>query len=648
MMNPRLEELVSVFASNPRTAFADGGPDLDPLPWDGLSWKSEEDIRKRSYTFELFGTSLVLRDHRFPAGLEKAPTGEAATVFSGGMNDRVLDGLLITWGGKALSSPAEAKRAVADNPEGGAALLFAQIKMSGRILDEDVERFGGNVQGFLTEPDYLRARTSDQIKKHRAIYDTLRNSVGRSLAPDVTLVFAFHGKRGDFHVIKQVRNRVLTNLGNSLPQARFGMEIWDEDDICQAAMLAGIGIKRTFKNIRSMAFGEGPGVRGYVAILPGRAIVEAFAPAGTNPGAAEVVLDPQFFLENPRHDRGEGTLDNAGANAMSNSIRKGRQSQAFLCHNGLTIVARRVEADGDGIALTTPQVVNGCQTSYALGRLNGQLDGTTFLAKLIQTEDEPLKDAIVLGANTQEEIATWDLLSRRRFVRELERDFDRNWKNRLYLERRQGWRDVWRDAEGRLPNELILTPRQLMEAFASAILGRAHLAHEGPARVLPLVHEINERGKAAGQIFLDEHEPALYRAVGWLVAAGRMWGQSTQNHWNDHYDAGHGYRYRHQFVGALWRIADAEPDRVAAEDLARGRRVYDRAEGLLARLADRASRNDLTARADTAVSTAFDGARARFAELKTAGRLKAKDMPDPRKQAWFTELVSAEADKLRV
>jgi hypothetical protein len=189
-----------------------------------------------------------------------------------------------------------------------------------------------------------------------------------------------------------------------------------------------------------------------------------------------------------------------------------------------------------------------------------------------------------------------------------------------------------------------------MDAFAATILGRAHTAQSGPAQVLPLVQDTDGEEKAKGRIFSDDHEPALYRAIGWLVAAGRMWGQSNKAYWNDHPgEEGRGqYHYRHQFVGALWRISESEPDRVGPEDLSRGRYAQDRSAELIEKLADNSSRKQLTAKAAEAIGAAVKAAPATFATLKEQGKVRAKHMPDLSRQAWFTDLVRAEADKRRV
>jgi hypothetical protein len=658
-MDTRLEELVSIFARNPRTALANGGPDLEPLPWDGLDWKGD-DLVARANTFEVFCTSLALRDYRFPLGAESQPQRTFASILAGRPHDRVFDGVAIAWGPRALTSVADVEEAVTADPDGTARILFVQAQISDQIPDADVERFGGNVLGFLTQPDYAKGGANEQVKTWRAIYDALWAATGGKLLLDVLLVFMFPGERANFFSTIQVRDRILETLSNhkDLVGVRFGMEISDLGDVAQAAMLAGLGIQRSLKNVRAVPFTDRTAAKGYLAIVPGEELVKALAAADTDFDADEIVLDPQFFLENPRHDLGDEPSENAGAGALARDIQDGKQAQAFVCHNGITIVARHAELKGgDTIVMTTPQVVNGCQSSYALGRLGSEVAGTDFVVKIVATDDERLKDAIVLGANTQQEIEAWDLLARRRFVRELEREFDRNWQNRLWLERRHRWRDVWEEAGAPANPEYILTPRQLLDGFAASILGRAHAAHTGAAQVLPLVQEVDDkaedkmgdRARAKARIFAEEHEPALYRAVGWMIAAGRMWGQTERpSRGEDDESRFDQYHYRHHFVGALWRIADADPDRVEFRDLARGRDAQDRATALIERLADKSDRRQLSKRAGEAVRAAIKKAPAAFEALRKAGKVKVKRMPDPAKQAWFTDLVRAEADARRL
>jgi len=60
-----LENMVRVFAKEPPKAFADGGPRVDPLPWDGVPWTGRG-VRPRALTFSRFCLAAAIRDYRFP------------------------------------------------------------------------------------------------------------------------------------------------------------------------------------------------------------------------------------------------------------------------------------------------------------------------------------------------------------------------------------------------------------------------------------------------------------------------------------------------------------------------------------------------------------------------------------------------------
>ncbi|MEO1291248.1 MAG: hypothetical protein AAFV62_00230, partial [Pseudomonadota bacterium] len=99
--------------------------------------------------------------------------------------------------------------------------------------------------------------------------------------------------------------------------------------------------------------------------------------------------------------------------------------------------------------------------------------------------------------------------------------------------------------------------RQLMEAFAAVILGAPHRVHDNAAQFLDDV---------PSRIFAPDHEPNIYMALGWMVVAGRLWAERHGVRWSDRWQAhgpaarGEGYPARHQFLFALFRLIDPDPD----------------------------------------------------------------------------------------
>lgn len=482
--------------------------------------------------------------------------------------------------------------------------------------------------------------TKPEVANLWRVYSAVKNwyqQNGMPFTPDVTLAFAFHGSWRNFGNVRGARNMQLTNLRNSMPSGRFTMDILDCDDLLEGAIHSGISIRRDINNVGAIPLPGPSEASGYVCVIPGASIVSAFSRPGLDENGAMVSkLDDHFFLDNPRHYLGEAARFNRGATALAANLRRGHQGRVIACHNGIVVVARDVDYDPQArrLTLVTPQIVNGCQSTYTMQACRDVLDGANVVVKVVRTDSEDLKDAVILGSNTQEEVDEYDLLSRHRFVRELEREFERHAENRaenrLWLERRWWERTLWReeDPNFRVPSNQILTPRQLMDGFAASILGRPDLAHGNPQQLL--------RMTSRGEIFSPLHEPTLYRAIGWLVVATRSWAHDVDEDWKDLPTERGGYGSRHQYIHALWRLAEASPDKTASEDIAKGRPAQVRFEDLIGKLSDQSRRRSLTLNAADAVQRAD-------AEARRQGR----DMRNRQARQWFTELVGQEADKLK-
>ena len=216
------------------------------------------------------------------------------------------------------------------------------------------------------------------------------------------------------------------------------------------------------------------------------------------------------------------------------------------------------------IELAAPQIVNGCQSAHVLVANAAALADCHVPVKIIITQDEGLKDSIVLASNTQAAVDDYDMLARNQGLRDLETAFDRSETlphHRVWLQRRRNepvdWPDHWEGKDW----TRVVRPRHLLDAYAASIAGIPHTAHDKPGNILAMAK--NET------VFHVDHEPTLYRALGWLVVNGRKWAHRNRRKWQDQYThSGPGaYPARHHFVHALWRLADVTPDAIGAGDL---------------------------------------------------------------------------------
>ncbi len=646
-MDSGLDEMVRTFAWSPREAFVSGGPSVDSLPWDGLS-KSKEDEQKRSFTFSRFALAVAARDYRFQI------TGDLERdCYTDGKYDRGLDGVVIAVDGQVIVEPAAVNNF--NNIEKcSLRILFVQSKNSEFIDANDVSNFGTAVQSFLIEPQFLKGiGTNDVVARLWQTYDALRLRCGTTFSPDVTMGFAYHGdwRSSGFPNVRLARRAQLDNLRARFPQARFDLDPLDCDELSKASLRAGIAIARKLATLSLVDLPKETAASGYVGVVSARALLDAFS-EDSGDGVTKK-LDDHLFLENPRFFLGQDREDewNVGAAALAETITENRQNTVLLCHNGINVVASsawRDAADPKTLVLVTPQIINGCQSTYRMSNLRDKLSGVDVVVKIAVTRDDDLKDAIIRGSNTQEVVGDMDMLSRNRMIRELEKEFERASPDaRLWLERRVNERKLWaeEDPGWEFDPDRIMTPRDLMDGFNSTVLGAPHDSHARLGTVLGRVSE--KLTGTAVKIFALETEPAVYRAVAWLLFAARKWGRYKHMPWLDGPDdkENSGFWARHHFLYALFRIADNSPDAGARQDLVRGAAAQARFESLVGKLVERESRQSLTKLAGQAVEAADEAVH----DYNKRNERNKIPMAQARRvgNAKFRDLIRVEADKRR-
>src|SRR5262249_24091831 len=109
-----------------------------------------------------------------------------------------------------------------------------------------------------------------------------------------------------------------------------------------------------------------------------------------------------------------------------------------LLNNGITIVARRVNATANRFLVEDYQIVNGCQTSFVLHECRGSLSERIMVpVRVIATQDDAVKNAIIKATNRQTFVTQEQLFALSDFPKKLESYFPTfDARKRLYYERR--------------------------------------------------------------------------------------------------------------------------------------------------------------------------------------------------------------------
>jgi hypothetical protein len=497
------------------------------------------------------------------------PVPHYQDAITEGKGELGLDGVVVAVGDQALGSPDAAAATLEEMLESRTLfdgegrlipdqvprprILLMQVKREHFTPIRELDHFGASAHRFLTLDTnrFLELRPNPGVLRWRLVYDRVRQVYadhGIPFRPEIELIFAYAGVWRKELAPEVARETAESRLRGEFSKDDVNFRMWGADELIEAIEWANKSVDGVLRGATLMALPGGP-AKGYLGYAPAKSIVELMPQRDGRP-------DERIFIDNVRSflgDTGENVAKiNPGALGLLESLEKGEADQILLRHNGITVTARRAELQPDrSLLLHQFQIVNGAQTAFVLYRHQHLIESAMVSVKIVVTEDDEIKNGVILGANTQSMVNAYDMLARRREVRAMQQGFDAiAWHrpDRIWLQRR---RREWVPREA-YATQRFVTLRNLMEAFASACLGVPHRVHSDSGSLL---------GDVPDKIFSMSHSPSVYRAMGWLSVAGRTWAQRHQLTWVDQADSrgGRSYPARHQFVFALWLIADPGP-----------------------------------------------------------------------------------------
>lgn len=177
-------------------------------------------------------------------------------------------------------------------------------------------------------------------------------------------------------------------------------------------------------------------------------------------------------------------------NAVNSEIRSTLSSSSIrsrfaLMNNGVTIIAKTLRSTANKFYIEDYQIVNGCQTSHVIFDQRATLDDSVMVPlRLIATRDEEVISSIIKATNRQTEVREEQLLALSDFQKKLESYFNSfDDAHRLYYERRsRQYNNV-----GGIEKTRVITPGNLIRAFASMFLEEPHRATRSYRRILDRV-----------------------------------------------------------------------------------------------------------------------------------------------------------------
>lgn len=419
--------------------------------------------------FEHFAAFLTIG-----RSLSEALDTSEVVIGSGG--DTGIDAVAIIVNGSLVQDAAEIDEFVERNGYLDVSFIFVQAERSSNFDTAKIGQFSFGVQDFFKDtPALPRGREVTELAKiMSAIYG--QSSKFKRGNPACRLYYVTTG----------------TWVGDMALEARRRAAV---DDITSMRIFRSVeflpvdveGIQRFNRESRNSVSREFEfAQKTVVPTIAG--VTEAYVGLLSAPEFLRLIEDENgeilkgIFYDNVR--------DWQDFNAVNSEIRDTLESETTrsrfaLMNNGVTIIAKTLRTTANRFYIEDYQVVNGCQTSHVLHDQRDSVNDTVMIPlRLIATKDEEVIGSIIKATNRQTEVREEQLLALSDFQKKLEAYFTAfDEPQRLYYERRSRQYNSF----GGIEKTRIVTPGNLIRAFASMFLEEPHRATRSYRRILDRV-----------------------------------------------------------------------------------------------------------------------------------------------------------------
>ena len=448
----------------------------------------ELEALKDSDAFELFAASLILSDELLSQVQMTDLLLDASTLG--------IDVAILEVNGQLAWDSEDVHELCAPAARIEVSVHFIQAKQSASISSSEILGFGDVVTRFLNN-DNLGGypRLTSLAEALRTVFDSYATNL-KSL-PSVFLYYATTAPKA-----ATVDGTVVTRAGviqDDIRQLGFVGDVvarvLGTDDLHDAWIKKNHANEVEIQLEKQVNLPKMPEID--QAILGVVSISELLKLVKDDSGQ----LDERVFYDNVRGFKG---ADNPVNRQIMDTLSSPERNLLPVLNNGVTIVAGSyTPKPGDAVAISSYQIVNGCQTSHCLylsqDVMANLLDEIYVPLRLVVTSDEEVATRIIRATNSQTEVQENDLLALSKFQKKLE-DFYRldDADVKLTYERRSGQfydKDVTKTR--------VLTIRDQMRAVSAVFLDLPHLASRYTNRLY---------GEVGDGIFREDHKLLPYVA----------------------------------------------------------------------------------------------------------------------------------------
>jgi hypothetical protein len=404
-----------------------------------------------------------------------------------------IDGICFSIDGKIVTNISEVEDLRDAERNFDATLYFIQAKTSSKFEDSEITKFCDTVIDFLSEnPKY---DSTPKAKEYHDIYLELLKLLSFLKSFNCKLFYCSTGvwnSATSCSTTIDIKKEALKSIGNFKNDIVEIIPI-DSEKLRKLYDKANQPLCTEFMFSQKTTLNEINNVKeSYIGILPYNEFRKLIIDKDTDK------LKP-LFSDNVRDFLGLDEKVNDNINKTLNE----RQFSLFqLLNNGITIIAEENKGRGDRFILNNYQIVNGCQTSNVLFSNRGLegIDNLLIPVKLIITDDQDIRDKIIVSTNNQTQIKEEQLLALTSFQKALE-EFYKSMSDGLYYERRKSQYSF----DPSIKKKSIVDIREQIKSYVAMFLEEPHVVSGYFGKVY------KERN---GQIFLKEHKHEPYYLSG--------------------------------------------------------------------------------------------------------------------------------------
>jgi AIPR protein len=383
-------------------------------------------------------------------------------IVTGGGNDTGIDAIAILVNGQLVNDIDELTEIASGGASLDVAFVFIQADRGAGFEGAKIANFGyGAVDFFASQPKLQRnAATTEAADIMAAIYDKADKL--RRGRPTCRLYYVTTGVWQGDQTLEARRQSVIDDLTKLQNFGRVEFIPVGADGIPKLYTDTKNAISKRFEFARKTTAPEIAGVsQAFLGFVSGKEFLSVITDE-----AGEIIRS--VFYDNVRDWQGENPVNSA----MSKTLGSPTKDRFLLMNNGITIIARDLKQIGDRIVIEDFQIVNGCQTSYAVYKSKQHIDDHVMIPlRLIATSDEDVQASIIEATNQQTPVKPEQFLAMTEFQKRIERflvSFDDDRK--LFYERRSRQYDAVPNVE----RVRIVKPVDLIRTFAGVFLNEPH------------------------------------------------------------------------------------------------------------------------------------------------------------------------------